>query len=157
MTEHKQGINADFDETVLVSVYFDNGGADLPKYVAKNVRATVVVAPEIGTEHRISAQLTADNAETVESAGKGGDIVVHTRKATKLAYVPNTAELCVNRRDAKERGAESEERCGTSGVAIHLTDKTAPYAVNLGNLLPGFVYSGTFDFRLRVEDPATRK
>src|SRR5258708_18451851 len=90
MVEHDQGIAAAPGDIVVVSVFFDNGGADTMAYTARNVRASVVVAPEVGTDHIISARLTADNAARAESASRGGDIVIHTSQTTKLTLVPHT-------------------------------------------------------------------
>jgi hypothetical protein len=149
--EHESGVAALPGDTLLVSVYFDNGGADVPANTAKNVRSYVSVTPEVGTDHIISVRLEADNAGTAYSKERGGDIVIHTKLLTKLTYLPDTAILCITRQHALERSLESTEICGSSDVAVTLKNANLPQVMVIGDLAPGFKYSGTTDFKLKVE------
>jgi hypothetical protein len=155
--EHDEGLRVRPSDTITVGIYFDNGGADTPQFTAKNVRALFAISPEVGIDHRISAQLLADNAQSINSRSRGGDLFIHSSVPTRLEYVTGTTTLCISRKEAIDRGFESTETCGTNdvGVLVSLPDQNMPTVIPIGDLAPGFVHSGTIGFALRVVADST--
>jgi hypothetical protein len=149
-SEHELGVTALPGDVVYVSVYFDNGGPEEPASIAKNVRAVISVTPVVSNDHIISAKLEADNAATIRSAEKGGNIVIHTKSPTKLVYIPDTAILCIPRETALKQGLDSDEICGKSDVAVRLKNASLPEVLAIGDLEPGFKFSATADLKFKI-------
>jgi uncharacterized repeat protein (TIGR01451 family) len=153
-TEHDAGINAKAGDVVEVSIYFHNGASDQISR-SQTTAHDVVISSNFSSSptisHDISGTISASNAGTVNSANLGGDIVVHTASLTTLSYIPGSSTLCISQQHAQERGL-SGGSCGSAGqdILVPISDGVASSGFVLGDLKACFPYSGTLDFKVKV-------
>lgn len=160
--EHDAGINANIGDEVWVSVYFHNGASDQVDRNLTTAHNVVIAANLTGgsqTAHSISSQISASNATTVSSASRGGPIVIHTAQPSTLSYIPGSSSLCITLPHATERVGASAANlpdCGNSDKQLAIGDGVASGGFNLGDLKACFPYSGTLDFKVKVNAVAAQ-
>ncbi len=92
------------DEVVTFHVYYNNGDVPGGANIA-NPRLRTEIIKESETRWRIRASLTGDNATTVTSAQKGGDLIVNVPTGTDFSIVARNTDHFP---DAIERKAEAD-------------------------------------------------
>lgn len=149
--EHDAGVEVQPGDKVMISIYFDNGGADLPQYTAKNVWALVDFSDTLSTMHRVRTQLVSDNTKPVSSITAGGDLILHSQFPTKIEYTLNSTTICARPNELSRRRLKPTGYCGKADQKTTLLDtKDAPRMIYIGNLIPGFAHSGTVEFIMNV-------
>lgn len=141
--DHDNGVNASTGEIVELSVYYHNGAADAPENVALNAFVRAFASPGLGgaaSTHTISAEVGAQNAASVSSASKGGNINIYiqNQQSLSLSLVPGSVFLYPNQ--------------GTSPTPsrVQLPDTIFTSGVNIGNVNGCFQYHGFVNFRVQV-------
>ena len=139
--DHDAGVSADPGEVVEFSVYFHNGAPNADENVALNTLIKAFASPALGstaTTHRISATIGAQNAATVSSSSKGGDVNVHIQgtQAQSLSLVSGSVVLF---RDQ-----------GSTPQTVNLPDTIFTSGVNIGNVRGCFEFHGFVNFKVKV-------
>ncbi|NJK70915.1 MAG: hypothetical protein HC932_01460 [Thermales bacterium] len=97
-------INVSQNQNITFELYYNNG-ATAGSAAIQNPRVKIMVNQASPTKYCISATLSGNNATSVTSAQKGGDICMNTPANTRLNIVGNTT---THFPDADERRYESE-------------------------------------------------
>ena len=79
-------------QTITWHLYYNNGGNSSAGAIT-NPTAGVQVTKVNATQYKVSATLSGGNATQVNSAGKGGDLIVNVPAGTKLEIVSNNTRL----------------------------------------------------------------
>ncbi|MBI4054289.1 MAG: DUF11 domain-containing protein [Candidatus Doudnabacteria bacterium] len=138
--DHDDGVTASAGDTIEFILYYHNGAADAAENVANNVRARASWPAGSNANHVVSASLSADNAATVYSAGKGGDVVIKVGGiAQSMEYVSGSTLHFPNR--------------STSGQSLGDGIVTSS-GLLLGNIRGCWDFSGFVKFRARVGQSA---
>lgn len=157
--EHNSGINANDGDNIRVSVYVHNGATDDESLRSITTAHDVMIGtnfdPSPNTVHAISGNISASNANSVNSGSLGGDISIHTANASTLTYIPGSTQLCVKYDAAVEYGADLSRTCGVDStgkpqILIPLQDGAANGQVPIGDLKSCFNYSATLIYTLKV-------
>lgn len=164
--EHDEGIRSGIGDSIRISLYFDNGAADneslLTRTTARNTRVGSAYSTEPIILHRVRGILEADNSSSVSSASdhQGGDLLIKTASPSVLDYVPGSTKLCLQYKAAGERGwtEANSENCGMDASGRPRLMHTIPDGVSngfvtIGDLKPGFDYSGFVVFMVRLTAP----
>lgn len=116
--QHDTGISANPGDIIELLMYYHNGTPDAPENTAINARAKAFVPTSAALQHTISAQLTADNATTVSSAEKGGDvkIAIAGTAPQRLEYIPGSTQWFKERSTTGQ--AMPDDIITASGLAL---------------------------------------
>jgi len=136
-SDHDNGVTADPGDILEFVVYYHNGAVDAPENIAKNVRIKVTLPTGLSQTHTVSATITADNAVTVTSAAKGGDMIAHINDSEQsLEYISGSTRWYA------DHGSSYQT----------LPDGIISSGVNLGEIRGCWDYSGFVKFQVRVTD-----
>jgi len=135
-TDHANGVEADPGDEIEFLVYYHNGAADAPENIARNVVIKANVPSGESTSHTISATISADNAETVRSADKGGNVTVHLSEFQELTYVNGST------RWFPERSTSGQSL--PNGILLN--------GVDLGDVRGCWDFAGFVKFKVRVTE-----
>jgi uncharacterized repeat protein (TIGR01451 family) len=113
------------DETITLHIYYNNGnnpgGASI-----QNPRLRTEVIKESETRWRISASLTGDNATTVTSAQKGGDLFVNVPAGTDFDIVARGTDhfpdAIERREEANTTGRAPNDRIADNTVGSDVSN-----------------------------------
>src|SRR3989344_528961 len=142
-SDHDAGVNAAPGEEVEFSVYFHNGAPNAQENTAINAVVRAFANPTLGTPaltHTISATIGAQNAATVSSASKGGNVNIHVTGGTaqSLSLVPGSVKLY------KDQGLSPKPAAQT------MPDTIFTSGVNIGNVQGCFEFHGFVNFKVKV-------
>jgi hypothetical protein len=162
--EHRNGVTVKAGDIVRVLVWFHNSGSEEKRSetTARDVRIGTFFDKHPATRHTISAYMSADNAQSIESSTEGGDATVKSVTPTTLQYIPNCSRVCLQIGDLFERGLSAGEPCGDypeGKVRFPATvpDGVANGSVKIGDLKAGDNYTGYLAFCLRVDSQEASK
>lgn len=134
-SDHDNGVSADPGETVELIIYYHNGAADAPENIAQNMRVRATLPSGTATVHTVSAQISADNAGTVTSSQKGGNMDVHINgNAQRLEYVSGSTRWYP---EGSSSGQQMPDGIVSSGITI-------------GDIRGCWDFAGFVKFRVRV-------
>jgi fimbrial isopeptide formation D2 family protein/uncharacterized repeat protein (TIGR01451 family) len=133
-TDHANGVEADPGDEIEFLVYYHNGAADAPENIARNVVIKASVPSGDSTSHTVSASISADNAETVRSADKGGNVTVHLSESQDLTYVSGST------RWFPERSTSGQSL--PNGILLN--------GIDLGDVRGCWDFAGFVKFKVRV-------
>jgi uncharacterized repeat protein (TIGR01451 family) len=138
--DHDNGITANAGDTVEFIIYYHNGAADAPENTAHNVRVRAILPNVASNSLTVSAAISADNASTVTSSARGGDITVHLNGAPQtLTYISGSTVWYPER----------------SSVGQALPDGiVSDRGVNIGDIRGCWNFAGYVKFRARVGQSA---
>ncbi|MDP2932958.1 MAG: hypothetical protein Q8N81_02395 [bacterium] len=135
-SDHNDGVAASTGDTVEFIIYYHNGAPDDAANTANNVKVRAVFPGGVSNTHSVSAVLTADNASTVYSSSRGGDIAIKVNGSSQtLEYISGSTQWFPNRSTSGQ--ALSDGILSSSGVM-------------LGSIRGCWNYSGFVKFRARV-------
>lgn len=159
--QHNKGVTSFVGDKIEVAVYFQNGAKedDLEKMSAKNVSAEVKTRDAGNNNIELSGRLSASNASTVDSSGAryGGNVVIRPNRPARLRYVTSSTSMCVDKLHAILRAQKTlaqNDHCAPQWAEIRLPDGIMSGGLNIGDLRPGFKYSGFLTFYVMVESPS---
>ena len=135
-SDHDNGVDADPGDEIEFLVYYHNGAADAPENIARNVRVRATVPSNKSNSHTVSASISADNAETVASSDKGGNVTIDLSESQALEYVSGSTRWFPER--------------STSGQS--LPNGILSGGVDLGDVRGCWNFAGFVKFRVRVTE-----
>lgn len=139
--DHDNGITASQGDTVEFIVYYHNGAADAPENTANNVRVRATLPSGSSNALTVGASISADNAATVSSSSRGGDMTVNVSGTPQtLTYISGSTVWYPER----------------ASVGQALPDGiTSGSGVLIGNIRGCWNFSGYVKFRARVGQSAS--
>jgi uncharacterized repeat protein (TIGR01451 family) len=142
--EHDNGVAAKAGDEIVVNLYYHNGATPDPLLLAattaKNVFVSSVFDTASGTDHTLFGEINSDNTASARSssAGRGGNIVVHTDTATTLQFVPGS--ITWYPKDGPTKTMPNPANGASDGVVN----------VGIGNILACFPHAGQIVYKLKV-------
>lgn len=143
--DHDDGIQANAGDIIELSVYYHNGAANTEENIALHTLIQAFASPILESSasiHTMSATISAQNAPTVSSAQKGGDMDIHIEGGIpqSLSLVPGSVILY------PDRGLVPQPAPQT------LPDTIFTSGVDIGSVRGCFEFHGFVNFRVRVSE-----
>src|SRR3989344_5082886 len=135
-SDNDNGVDADPGDEIEFLVYYHNGAADAPENIARNVRVRATVPSNKSNSHTVSASISADNAETVASSDKGGNVTIDLSESQALEYVSGSTRWFPER--------------STSGQSV--PNGILSGGVDVGDVRGCWNFAGFVKFRVRVTE-----